>query len=207
MAKGGRRYPLVVYTRMMNRWWPAVFLIGVVLLVIAWLIQWWGFEDWRWLAAASVGGLNIFIGILLLLLRKSAYVQPFSDYLKLATPFLRLNISYKRFRRASSANMGSLFPRENVSSWRAEIIEPLAKMTALVIELNSYPMPQSSMRMFLSPLFFKDKTPHFVILVEDWMKFSTELESMRGGAGSAPSAPQKKRITNSILSRLPGKDK
>ena len=207
MAKGGRRYPLVVYTRMMNRWWPAVFLIGVVLLVIAWLIQWWGFEDWRWLAAASVGGLNIFIGILLLLLRKSAYVQPFSDYLKLATPFLRLNISYKRFRRASSANMGALFPRESVSSWRAEIMEPLAKMTALVIELNSYPMPQSTLRMFLSPLFFKDKTPHFVILVEDWMKFSTELESMRGGAGSAPSAPQKKRITNSILSRLPGKDK
>jgi hypothetical protein len=207
MAKGGRRYPLVVYTRMMNRWWPAVFLIGVVLLVIAWLIQWWGFEDWRWLAAASVGGLNIFIGILLLLLRKSAYVQPFSDYLKLATPFLRLNISYKRFRRASSANMGALFPHESMSNWRAEIMEPLAKMTALVIELSGYPMPQSTLRMFLSPLFFKDKTPHFVILVEDWMKFSNELESMKGGAGSAPSAPQKKRITNSILSRLPGKDK
>ncbi len=206
MAKGGRRYSLVVYTRMMDRWWPAIFSIGVALLGVAWLIRWWGFEEWRWLATASVGALNIFVGILLLILRKSAYVQPFSDHLRLVTPFLRLNISYKRFRRASSANMGVLFPRDSVSNWRAEIIEPLAKMTALVVELTSYPMSQSSLRLFLSPLFFKDKTPHFVILVDDWMKLSAELESMRAGLGSPPS-PHQKRAPGSILSRLPGKNK
>lgn len=206
MAKGGRRYPLVVYTRMMDRWWPAIFSIGVVLLVVAWLIQWWGFEEWRWLAAASVGGLNIFLGILLLILRKSAYVQPFSDHLRLATPFLRLNVSYKRIRRASSSNMGALFPPGSISSWRAEILEPLAKMTALVIELNSSPMSQTTLRFFLSPFFFKDKNPHFVILVNDWMKLSAELESMRAGVGSV-STQQKKRGASSILSRLPGKDK
>jgi hypothetical protein len=206
MAKGGRRYPLVVYTRMMDRWWPAVFSIGVVLLIVAWLVRWWGFEEWRWLATASVGGLNIFLGILLLIVRKSAYVQPFSDHLRLATPFLRLNISYKRFRRTSSANMGALFPPQSVSSWRAEIIQPLAKLTAIVIELNGYPMSQSALRAFLSPLFFKDKTPHFVILVNDWMKLSAELESMRSGSGVV-SEPKKKRVTSSILSRLPNKDK
>ena len=203
MAKGGRRYPLVVYTHMLNRWWTAVFTLGLALLGLSWALRSWGFEDWRWLVFASIGGLSVFLGILLLLLRKSAYVQPFSNHLKLATPFLRLNISYKRIKRASSANMGALFPKESVSNWRAEIIQPLAKMTALVIELTGYPMSQSSLRFFLSPLFFKDKTPHFVILVDDWMKFSAELESMRSG-GQVPSAPQKKR-DNSILSRLPNK--
>jgi hypothetical protein len=202
MAKGGRRYPLVVYTHMINRWWPAIFTLGLALLALSWAIRSWGFEDWRWLAFSSIGGLCIFLGILMLILRKSAYVQPFSDHLRLVTPFLRVNISYKRFRRASSANMGALFPPQSVSSWRREIIQPLAKMTALVIELTGYPMSQSSLRLFLSPLFFKDKTPHFVILVDDWMKLSNELESMR--SGTAPSAPQKKR-DNSILSRLPGK--
>jgi hypothetical protein len=204
MAKGGRRYPLVVYTHMINRWWPAIFTLGLALLALSWALRSWGFEDWRWLAFTSIGGLNIFLGILLIILRKSAYVQPFSDHLRLVTPFLRLNISYKRFRRASSANMGVLFPPQSVSSWRAEIIQPLAKMTALVIELTGYPMSQSSLRLFLSPLFFKDKSPHFVILVDDWMKLSNELESMR--SGSTPSAPQQKR-NNSILSRLPNKNK
>jgi hypothetical protein len=102
--------------------------------------------------------------------------------------------------------MGALFPPQGVSSWRAEIIQPLAKMTTVVIDLNGYPMSQSALRMFLSPLFFKDKTPHFVILVDDWMRFSNELESMRAGAGTV-SAPQQKRRDSSILSRLPSKDK
>jgi len=204
MAKGGRRYPLVVYTHMLNRWWTAIFAIGVALLGLSWALRSWGFEDWRWLVFASIGGLSVFLGILLLLLRKSAYIQPFSDHFRLATPFLRLNISYKRIRRTISANMGALFPPESVSSWRREIIQPLAKMTVLVIELTGSPMSQSSLRLFLSPLFFKDKTPHFVILVDDWMKLSNELESMRSGTG--PSAPQKKR-DSSILSRLPNKNK
>jgi hypothetical protein len=204
MAKSGRRYPLIIYTHMMDRWWPAVFTLGLALLGLAWAIYSWGFEEWRWLTFTVIGGVGMFAGFLMLILRKSAYVQPYSDHLRLATPFLRLNISYKRFRRATSANMGSLFPPNSVSKWQADIIHPLAKMTALVIELNAYPMPQSFLRFFLSPLFFKDKTPHFVILVHDWMKFSSELESMRTSAGY--SAPQQKR-DNSILSKLPTRNK
>ncbi|MBK8620134.1 MAG: hypothetical protein IPN96_24285 [Anaerolineales bacterium] len=204
MAKGGRRYPLVVYTHMIDRWWPAISAIGVSLLGVAWLVKWWGFEEWRWLACASVGAVNIFIGLFLILIRKAAYVQPFSDHLRLATPLLRLNISYKRFQRTSSANIGVLFPPNSVTKWQVEIIQPLAKMTAIVITLNAFPMSQSSLRLFLSPLFFKDKTPHFVILVDDWMKLSGEIESMRSGTSDS-SAPRQRR-DNSILSRLPGKD-
>ena len=201
MAKGGHRYPLVVYTHMINRWRSAIFAIGIALLGLSWALYSWGFEEWRWLTTASIGGLNIFLGILLFILRKSAYVQPFNDHLRLATPFLRLNISYKRFLRTSSANMGALFPPKSVSKWRAEIIQPIAKMTAIVIELRGHPMSQSFLRLFLSPLFFKDKSPHFVIVVNDWMRLSSEMEGMRSGTGPT-SAPQKKR-DSSILSRLP----
>lgn len=206
MAKGGRRYPLVVYTRMMNRWWPAIFMLGLGLLAVAWALRNWGYEEWRWLVFSSIGGLSVFLGILLLVLRRSAYVQPFSDHLRIVTPFLHLNVSYRRIRRTSMSNIGALFPRQSVSAWRAEIIEPLAKMTAMVIDLNGYPMSQSTLRLFLSPLFFKDKSPHFVILVNDWMKFSAELDSMRSGGG-AVAVPKPKALQNSILSRLPAKDK
>ena len=205
MANRGQRYPLVIYTHMIDRWWPAIFALGIALLALAWAVRSFGYEQWRWLTFASIGGLHLLIGSLLLLLRKSAYVQPYTDHLRLATPFLRLNISYKRFLRTSSANIGSLFPPKSVSKWQADIIQPLAKMTASVIELRALPMSPFSLRLFLSPLFFKDKTPHLVILVNDWMKFSTDLESMRTG-GSEVSAPQIKR-DSSILSRLPGKDK
>jgi hypothetical protein len=202
MATRGRRYPLIVYTHMLNRWWPAIFSLGLAMLGLAWMGYSRGFEQWRWLAVASVGVFNVFIGLLLLILRKSAYVQPFADHLRLVTPFLRLNISYKRVRRALSANMGALFPPSSVSKWQMEIIQPLSKLTAIVIELHSLPMSRSSLRLFLSPLFFKDKTPHLVILVNDWMRFSADLESMRAGESTPTS--QKKR-DSSILSRLPTK--
>jgi hypothetical protein len=58
--------------------------------------------------------------------------------------------------------------------------------------------------MFLSRFFFKDKTPHLVILVNDWMMFSTEMDSFRTDTG--PRSPeQRKRTRDSILSRLPQK--
>lgn len=199
MAKGLRRHPLVIYSHMIDRWWPAIFALGAALLSVAWAVYSRGFEQWRWLGMAGISGLNIFIGFLLLVVRKSAYVQAFNDHLRLVTPFFRLSISYRRIRRTSSTNLGALFPPNSISKWQAEIIRPIANMAVIVIELNAFPVPQSSLRLFLSPLFFKDKTPHFVILVDDWMAFSSELESMR--TGLTTSAARKKQ-ENSIISRL-----
>lgn len=203
MAKRGRRYPLILYTYIINRWWPAIFTLGFFMLLLAWGVYSWEFEQWRWLTLASIGGVLIFVGLFLWHIRKSAYVQPFQDYLRLSTPLLKLNISYKRIRRASSSTMASLFPLNSVSKSQLDVIESLAKMTAIVIELNAFPISPIALRMFLSPFFFKDKTPHLVILVNDWMRFSSELESYRTG-GATSSAPQHKRDI-SILSKLPKK--
>ncbi len=208
MAKGGRRYPLVVYTHMLDRWRPAVFTIGLGLIGLAGSVYYVGFERWRWMMSVGIGVLCIIFSIIMTIFRKSGYVQPFPNYLLVATPILRLNISYKRIRRTTTANMGALFPPKSVSNLRADIIEPLAKNTVIIIEMTGHPMSQTMLRFFLSPLFFKDKTPHLVIMVEEWMKFSAELESMRAGRSAEPdkpSPPPQKPRTNSILSKLPAK--
>ena len=83
---------------------------------------------------------------------------------------------------------------------KREILNPLFKLTAVVVELNALPMPASTLRMFLSPFFFKDNTPHLVILVQDWMGFSTELESLRT-SGNEP--VRKLEKNSSILNKLP----
>ena len=199
-ARAGRRYPLVVYTIMINRWWPAICMLGAALLVLAWGLRSQGYEQWRWSTCVVIGGFLLVISLLMVTIRKSAYVQPYGDHLRLVTPFLRMNISYKRVLKTSSANMGALFPPSSVSGWRGGIIRPIAKMTANVLDFTAYPISRTVLAFFLSPLFFKDKTPHLVILVDDWMKFSSELESMRVDGTEAPS--QVRRDT-SILSRLP----
>jgi len=204
---------------MIDRWRPWVFWLGISLLILAGAIFYWGMEQWRWVTIASVGVFDIFASILMRFFRNSAYVQIFPTHLRLATPFLRMNISYKRFRRSGPSNMGALFPPNRISSAQAEVVQQVAGMTAVVIELTGHPMSQSALRLFLSPLFFKDKTPNFVILIEDWMRFSSELDSTRSGKGVAapqiqqqqrqpqpqPQQQKQKRGTSSILSKLPPK--
>ncbi len=189
MGKAGKRYSLVIYTRMIDRWWPALFLIGLATLALGWP----AYQDpftrltapWRWMSAAVAGALVLLASLTLLALRQSAYVQPFENHLRLVTPFFRMNISYRRILRTTTAIMYALFPPKNLSGLKRDIIEPLGKMTAVVIELNAYPIPRGALRLFLSPFFFKDRTPHLVILVNDWMGFSTELESLRSRASEA----------------------
>jgi hypothetical protein len=117
MAAVGRRFPLMMYTHMMDRWWRAVLAIGIALLALAAVVYWWGFEDWRWLTLGSTGIFVSLVGVFMFTIRKSAYAQLFSDHLRLVTPFLRINISYKRVRRTASATMGSLFPAKSLSGW------------------------------------------------------------------------------------------
>ncbi|MCZ2127606.1 MAG: hypothetical protein LC099_07515 [Anaerolineales bacterium] len=202
--KGGNRYPLYVFTLMMNRWRTAVFTLGLALIGLAWVLRSLAWDAWRWQLSAGLGAAIACVGIAMRLLNKSAYVQPFPNHLKLATPFLRLNISYKRFVRTSVSSMGEIFPRKSLPNSLEEIVEPIARMSAVVVEAKSLPMSQGALRFFLSPLFFKDKkTPNLVILVEDWMRFSAEMDSLRHGGGDAPSVSHRRDI--SILSKLPKK--
>lgn len=206
MARAGHKYPLIVYRHMLDRWWPAMIAIGLVMFALAYgeYIDPLGkFLPWRWQLFGGVGILAILVGLFFIFIRYIAYVQPLSNSLKLVTPFLRLNISYKRIRKTTTTEMHYLFPKKSMSGWVQDIFAPLATRTAVVIELSGYPISPRLLRFFLSRFFFKDQTPHFVILVKDWMRFSTELESMR--TGMDPNPPGQKRPPNSILSRLPQK--
>ena len=203
MAKAGRRYPLVIYTHMLNRWWPATLTLSLALFAVAWGVSRTPdgqAQPFLVDTTTGLGGLVFVFTLFLFIIRKAAYVQPFGTYLRLVTPFLRINISYRRFRGSTTTEMRALFPPKSISGWRKEIITPLSGMTAIVINLNGYPVPPLLLRLFLSPFFFKDKTPHLVLLVKDWLRFSTELESMRLGRGQEDKARPR---DNSILSRLP----
>lgn len=207
MARGGHRYPLVIYREIINGWWPETLTMGLLLMGLAWLVykdpisQ---FEPWRWKWTLGLGAGIVVFALLLLAMRGMAYVQVFPSHVRLVTPFLRLNISHKRLLRTTTTEVRTLFPPQKMRGWKRDVIAPLGGRTAVVLELNSWPASPELMRIFLSPFFFKDRTPHFVILVNDWMRFSTELESMRRGDGTARPNPPRP-LNQSILSRLPHK--
>lgn len=204
MPRRGRRYPLLLYTRMLDLWWPLVLMIALGLFALAWAVRMY-YPDpslaWRWMTLGAVAAIVFLFSLFLVAIRKSGYVRLFPDHFRLVTPFLRLKISYKRILRTSSATMGALYETKGLKGWKRDVLQPLARKTAVVVELNGFPASQAALKAFLSPFFFRDATPHFVLLVEDWMSFSGELESLRRGGTPAPRRP----VDRSILARLPRK--
>jgi hypothetical protein len=207
MARGGTKFPLIIYRHFLSRWWTPMIVMGLGLFGIAYgqyMEPLGRFLPMSWLPFVAIGILSILIGIFFLIIRQVAYVQAFPTHLKFVTPFLRLNISYKRIHKTTTTEMRQLFPPKSMSGWMRDIFAPLAGQTAVIIELKAYPISPVVLRLFLSRFFFKDKSPHFVILVKDWMKFSNELDSMKSGIDLNPPAA-KKQQRNSILSKLPQK--
>jgi hypothetical protein len=189
MPRNGHRHRLILYTYMLNRWWKNTLWIGVILLALAVglstlserLPQYhFMFEsDLTFWAVVGAGGYAVLLSIFLLTIAKSAYVQPCPTYLRLITPFLRMNISYRRIRQASSVEMKHLFPINKYKGWRWRLARPLAGKTAIVLEMQGWPIPHWVLTLFLSPFFFPDKSSRLALLVPKWMDFSMEMESFR----------------------------
>jgi hypothetical protein len=208
MAKGGRRYPLIVYREMLNRWWPETFWLGAGMFGLAWLARWLDHDPlnawrWQWLMRLSVA--PFLAALALFVMRSVAYIQPYQTYIRIVTPFLRFNISYKRLRKYTTSEFRSIFPpSKRMPGWKREVVGKFSSRTAVVLELSGWPLKPWMLKIFLSSLFFRDTTPHFVILVDDWMRLSLEIDSMRTGGGTQQ---QNRPQNQSILSRLPRNDK
>jgi len=202
MAKAGTRYPLIIYGHTLKRWYPKLFWLSPALFSFWWFMPTMFPDkgpsmDDRLMLYSGIAALVL--GIFFMLVRNMAFARPYPTHLHIATPFFRFNISYKRIHKTITSEMQALFPPSSLSSWMREDMAPLLLKTAIVIELNSYPVPRWVLRLFLSPFFFKDKTPHLVILVDKWLSFSSELESFRSGGGIDE---PKQKSRNSVLSSL-----
>jgi len=181
--KSGTRYPLILYHRVMSRLWAATLVLGVLLLLV-WGWEWYFNQPLMRANASSwlpVAGL-VFLAFAMFAFfgRNMAYVQPHKDHLRLVTPFLRTNISYRRVRSVHPAVFQQLFPPKDASWAQRQLLSPFYGKTAVVVELNGLPHSPGVMRLFLAPQMFSPRSTGLVFLVPDWMTLSTELDSYRG---------------------------
>lgn len=212
MAKGGKKYRLLMYDHMLGRWWPSLLALAIVLLVWGGAAYYFGGQPNNplpllhsddGLIMLAIGGVVLLFSLFLSVIGKMAYVQLFANNIKLVTPFLRLNISYKRVLKTTTTEISSLFPPNSMSGHQRDIIAPVSGHTAIILHLRAYPMSRNILKLFLSPFFFYDKTPHFVLLIDDWMGFNRDFESRRvGGSVKPPSGGKKKTSTMGIPSLL-----
>ena len=181
--KKGQRFRLLLYKRFFDRLWKATLILGLLLAGV-----WWQgqldfilpispqIDPWVLLAALVVLMFSLFA----MLARNMGYVQARQDHLRLVTPFLRLKISYRRIRSVHPAEFHQLYPPAEAGWAERRLLEPFYGDTAVVVELDAYPLSPGMLRFFLPPQMFYTQGPGFVFIVTDWMALSTEVDSMRG---------------------------
>ena len=155
MPRKPKRYPLLLYERMLKRWisatfWLAVFVTGFGAAAWFYAPQ---FSDFNIYLLLGAGAFAFLVTLILFLIRKSAYLQLYPDYLRIVTPFMRVKVNYKSIKRTNPAEMGNLFSMKKVRGMRREIVAPFMKHTAIVLNLSAYPMAPWILRCFSLVLF------------------------------------------------------
>ena len=180
--KSGKRHRLVIYQRAMDRLWAVTLILGLLILAI-----WWWSGDFFPIfpepfdsIILAGGTILITLAFLMFLMRTMAYVQAYPDHLRVATPFIRLKVSYRRIRTIHPVEFHKLFPLAKASWADRRILEPFYGKTVLVVELSEFPIRQSVLRLFLPRVMFSTQAKGLVLVVKDWMALSTELDSYQG---------------------------
>lgn len=181
--QSGDRHVLLFFRRSADRLWKYTLLLGLVFGAV-WFFpllretSLMGISSKTLLLVATV--ITLFIAVFSFFSRNMSYVQAKSDCLRLVTPFLRLNISYRRMRTAYPVLLQQLFPMDTASWAQRQYLEPFYGKTVIVIEIKGYPLPLPLLKLFLPAQMFSPRTEGLVLAVTDWMKFSTELDTIHG---------------------------
>jgi hypothetical protein len=179
----GDRHPLLFYQRTMGRMWRLTLFLGLI-LIGTWVITQIGTAS-PFLRAGGVlllaaGIIVLMVSVFAFFARFMAYVQAQRKFLKIVTPFLRMKVSYRRMRSVRPMLVQQIFPKDKSRRSQRNFLEPFYGKTALILDLKGFPMNPTLLRLFIPAQMFSPQTTGFVLVVPDWMKLSTELESFRG---------------------------
>jgi hypothetical protein len=200
VAKKGARHPLLLYRRTMDRMGEYTLILGIFLGVAGgWPLLKetfiFGINSNIWLLGTAL--FSIAISIFAYLTRLVAYVQATESTLNVVTPFIRLKISYRRIQSFHPVLVQQIFPSEDLSWAARSYLSAFTGKTALLVELRSYPIDPAILHIFWSAQMFSPQSTGLVLLVSDWMKLSTELDSLYGswmqtqGQRNKPSQPRR----------------
>ena len=181
----GKRHPLRVYQRRFEMLQPITFLIPILSYFLWWIAPDYGVlaSGRDYLILVVIIAVIIFIGSLIA--PAFCYVQCFADYLLIATPFYRMNISYLRLGQVSAVNFGTQYPLSKQKELEQLLLTPLFKeqrtgeLTVVGVPVKKFPLPIRWLKFWFSRYMFMPRDPGLLFMTPDWMGLSRELEVYR----------------------------
>lgn len=178
--KRGNRFQLLIYERMFQRWAWACIVIAVASFTL-----WWFAPHAKGIRSSFrpltlIPGLaSLVILIYIFLARRLAWVQCRPNQLRIQTPIYRLDISYSRIKAVRPSTLAQVFDPAGEKSFTRGWLRPYWAKTAIMAELSKYPLDERWLRLWFNRFLFAPTGAGFVLLVEDWMALSRQLEDFR----------------------------
>ncbi|MBI4769143.1 MAG: hypothetical protein HY784_01690 [Chloroflexi bacterium] len=178
--KPGKRYPLLLYTRLMAMYRWAALWLAALLALIGWLAPAGAIEilppaaeGWAWAGAAVSAAYFLFT----LYGRAMASVQCWPDHIRVQTGVFQLKISYARLRAIRPVDFSQLFPPSRQPWSQRRFLEPFFGQTGVGLTLAALPLDERLLRLFFNRYMFLPDRTGFLLLAKDWMELSKEIGS------------------------------
>jgi hypothetical protein len=185
----GKKHPLLVYRVRYRRNLGLFFFVALALLALyaairllpaeAWVnVPWVHQIDWILL----VGGLLLLvIAIVRFIATRVPYVQCTDRNIKIRAPLYQVVFSYKRVHETRPNTLFHVFEKGGLSRGERNFVmdDRYGGQTAVIVEMNSWPMSVRSMRFWLGNLVFASDNRALVLWVEDWMTLNREISDYK----------------------------
>ena len=179
-----RRFPLLIYRRYheLHRGLSWLLMaLGIALVVTAalmYLIRPRGLGgDPAWLLWPGV--VFFFFGLARFMLTwaisRVTYVQCTPRNVKIQTPLVPVEFSYRRLIGTRPTNLSDVFPPRKQKGARRAMLEDLWGETVIVVELKGYPISKKLLRLIMGPYLLTPRGTGFVLLVKDWMALNRQI--------------------------------
>jgi hypothetical protein len=185
----GKKHPLLVYRTRYRRNLGLFFFVALALLALygalyllpaqTWVnVPWVRQLDWVLL----IGGLLLLVvASVRFIATRVPYVQCSDRNIKIRAPLYQVVFSYKRVHETRPNTLFHVFEKGGLSRGERKFIldDRYGGRTAVIVEMNSWPMSVRSMRFWLGNLVFASDNRALVLWVEDWMGLNRELSDYK----------------------------
>ncbi len=185
----GKKHPLLVYRVRFRRNLGLFFFAALAVLALfgairllpaeTWVNVPWVFQlDWVLLI---IGLLLLVIAVVRFIATRVPYVQCSDRNIKIRAPLYQVVFSYKRVQETRPNTLFHVFEKGGLSRGERKFVmdDRYGGQTAVIVEMNSWPMSVRSMRFWLGNLVFSSDNRALVLWVEDWMDLNRELSDYK----------------------------
>ena len=185
----GKKHPLLVYRVRFRRNLGLFFIAALAMLALFGAIRLLPAETWAnvpwvyqidWLLFI-VGLLLLAIAVVRFIATRVPYVQCSDRNIKIRGPLYQVVFSYKRVHETRPNTLFHVFEKGGLSRGERKFVmdDRYGGQTAVIVEMNSWPMSVRSMRFWLGNLVFSADNRALVLWVEDWMDLNREISDSK----------------------------